>query len=68
MLTGHHLLVWVVAAVAVVVVVEDALTVPAIDVVSQESVVDASHLEVAAHSAKYFLGDKLTIIHFCGLL
>ena len=55
MLTGHHLLVWV-AAVAAVVVVEDALTVPAIDVVSQESVVDASHLEVAAHSAKYFLG------------
>lgn len=41
MLTGLHLLVWV--ADVVVVVEEVALTARAIDVVSQESVVAASH-------------------------
>lgn len=66
MLTGHHLLVWEADVVADV--EEAALTAPAIDVASQESVVGASHQVAAAHSAKHFLGDKLTIIHFCGLL
>ena len=54
MLTGQHLLVW--EAGVVVDVEEVALIAPAIDVVSQESVVDASHQAAAAHSAKHFLG------------
>lgn len=50
MLTGRHLLGWVVVAV-VVDVVASALNVLAIDVASQDSVADAS-LQAAAHSAK----------------
>ena len=51
MLTGLHLLVWGVDVVAVV--EEVALTARAIDVVSQESAVAASH-QVDALSAKHF--------------